>query len=118
MKKILITDDSFIMRNWVGKILKSEGYEVREAVNGDEALKEIKTNEIDLVILDLLMPNFDGLYFLEKLKEDEIDTDIIVLSADIQKSTKEKVLSYGVKAFLNKPPEPDKLLTMINQILA
>ena len=118
MKKILITDDSFIMRNWVKKILDGKDYEILEAGNGEEALEKIEKEKVDLVLLDLLMPNFDGLYFLDKLNEKKLDIKIIVLSADIQKSTKEKVMSYGVKAFLNKPPESEKLLEVIEQQLS
>ena len=64
------------------------------------------------------MPEFDGFYLLNSLQEHNIKTNVIVLSADIQDSTKEKVMSYNVKAFLNKPPKEDKLMSLLKELLS
>ena len=118
MKNILITDDSFIMRRWLKKILKDDDYKIFEAPNGNEAMAIVKSQEIDLIILDLLMPEFDGFYFLDSLKEQNIEKNIIVASADIQDTTREKVMKYNVKAFLNKPPKEKELNELINDIFS
>ena len=117
MKKILIADDSRIMRTWVKKILANKNFKIIEVNNGEQCLEKIEKEQVDIVLLDLLMPDFDGYYFLDKINEKKIHVNIIVLSADIQKTTQEKVMSYGVKAFLNKPPEPEILLKTIEQYL-
>jgi len=116
MKNILIADDSFIMRNWLKKLLKNDDIKFYEASNGKMALDTIEKEDIGLVILDLLMPEYDGFYFLDSIKGKNIYKNIIVLSADIQDTTKEKVLSYNVKAFLNKPPKEDELNKIINEV--
>ena len=117
MKKILIIDDSFIMRNWVKKLLKEDGFQFIEANDGKDAIKKMKDNYVDLILLDLLMPKYDGFYFLEQVPEEEAKK-VIVLSADIQDSTRTKVLSYGAAGFLNKPPQADMLKNLMEKILS
>jgi len=117
MKTILITDDSFVMRNWIKKIILKNDYIIVEAVNGMDAIEKIEEMDIDLVILDLLMPEYDGYFLLKEIEKRKIDIKTMVLSADIQKSTKDKVMSYNVDAFLNKPPEVDELLNKIENLL-
>ncbi|MBN2281567.1 MAG: response regulator [Candidatus Marinimicrobia bacterium] len=117
MKHILIIDDSFIMRNWVKKLLNKENFNFIEAANGKEALEALENHNIDLVFLDLLMPQYDGIFFLDSIKNKNMLQKIIVLSADIQDTTRKKILSYGVAGFLNKPPKEEELQRLMNNIL-
>jgi twitching motility two-component system response regulator PilH len=115
--KVLITDDSFIARRKIGNFLKSINFEVDEATNGLEAFEKIKVSNYDLIILDLLMPEYDGLWLLEQLIAANITIPVIVISADIQETSKEKVLSLGASAFLNKPPKDNELKITLAKVL-
>ncbi len=117
MAKLLIVDDSFILRRWVKDILKETDYDIIEAANGKLALDEINQTPPDCIILDLLMPEYDGMYFLEQAKSKNINIPIIILSADIQKTTKKKCMDLGAFDFLNKPPEKESLINTINRAL-
>lgn len=108
MKRILIVDDSSIARDIVKKILGA-GYEYDKAANGEEALSKIRETSPDLVLLDLLMPGIDGFGVLEKLQETGNTIPVLLLSADIQKSTREKALTSGAADLLNKPIDPEAL---------
>ena len=119
MPKILICDDSWLTRRGVKRIVQSEGYEVCEAENGLQGLEMLKASDsnIDAVILDLLMPKMSGVEFLDALKGENIMIPVVVLTADIQKTVKEKCTELGADAFLNKPPEPEVLITVLNDLL-
>lgn len=79
------------------------GHTVIEAVNGQEGYMKLCTEGPDAVVCDLLMPVMDGIAFLTLVQKHQLQTPIIIASADIQLSTKEQVASLGAKAFLNKP---------------
>ncbi len=116
MKRILIVDDSAIARDIVIKIL-GNGYEYDKAATGQEALAKIREHSPDLVLLDLLMPGMDGFGVLEKLKEMGNTIPVLLLSADIQKSTRVKAMQLGASDLVNKPAEPDALRNRVNFLL-
>jgi len=70
MACVLVCDDEFMNRKIASKILKKEGFEVLEAVNGQEALEVLKTKKIDLILMDLMMPIMDGYEATKKIKSD------------------------------------------------
>lgn len=121
MSKILIVDDSWLTRRGVKRILQAEGYEIIEAENGLQALELIikADNNIDAVLLDLLMPEMSGLELLERLNlnHDQAKLPVVVLTADIQKTVRQKCIDLGVYAFLNKPPEPEELIEVVQNLL-
>lgn len=119
MSLILIIEDAWFTRRTIVKILQKEGYETIEANNGREGLEIIqeRAEEIDCIILDMLMPEIDGLGVLAKLQELDINISVIVLTADIQESTRKQCLELGAKAFLNKPPKASDLLETIKKSL-
>lgn len=119
MSLILIIEDAWFTRRTIVKILQKEGYETIEANNGREGLEIIqeRAEEIDCIILDMLMPEIDGLGVLAKLQELDINISAIVLTADIQESTRKQCLELGAKAFLNKPPKASDLLETIKKSL-
>ncbi len=121
MSKILIVDDSWLTRRGVKRILQAEGYEIIEAENGLQALELIikADNNIDAVLLDLLMPEMSGLELLERLNlnHDQAKLPVVVLTADIQKTVRQKCIDLGAYAFLNKPPEPEELIEVVQNLL-
>ena len=118
MSKILVIDDSFFQRKVVSDIVSELGHEVIPIASSTEGLNAILTQNPDVVIMDLLMPDMNGTEVLEKLLETKNRSPVIILSADIQKSIKKKCLDLGAVAFLNKPAKKQELHEKINEILA
>lgn len=116
MQKILIVDDSLLIRKKLTKMI-SGIYEVHEANNGLNALEKLKKISPICILTDLLMPEMDGFKLLEILQRHEIDVPVIVLTADIQNETRERCLSLGAYTVLNKPPKEDELFETINKAL-
>jgi CheY-like chemotaxis protein len=118
MARILIIEDAWLTRRAICKALQAQGHETLEATNGREGLELINTQEtIDCMLLDLLMPEVDGWGVLEALKQQNSKLPVIVLTADIQESTRHKCLELGALALLNKPPKSDELRQMIQLAL-
>jgi len=118
MVKILVIDDSSFQRKIISSILKEEGYELLTAENGNDGMECISTAAPDLIISDLLMPEFDGFYLLEKMKEKTPAIPILILTSDIQKPTREKCYQMGARGLINKPVHKDTLLPAVKKILA
>jgi CheY-like chemotaxis protein len=114
MAAILIIDDSSYMRSKIRSILKSDGYDILEAENGYKGLQMIREHSPDCVILDLILPEMDGLKVLKALQS---KIPVVVVTADIQESVFEQCLELGAKAFINKPPKEDKLRNTVKNIL-
>ena len=118
MSDILITDDSLLQRRTLSAIVKDIGHEVRTATNGREALEQIDSQVPDCLLLDMLMPEVDGVQVLESLQAKNLHFPIIVLTADIQDWLKERCFELGAKQFLNKPVKQEELKVAIHAILA
>lgn len=101
--KILIIDDARFQRGQMARMLGELGHTVIEATNGQEGYMKLCTEGPDVVVCDLLMPVMDGIAFLTMVQKHQIQTPIIVASADVQHTTKDQVQSLGAKAFINKP---------------
>jgi CheY-like chemotaxis protein len=115
---ILIADDSIISRKKIREMIKNFGAEIIEAVDGREAIKKIITMNIDIVLLDLLMPEVTGFEVLEFMKNNNINVPVIIISADIQETSRNKCLMLGARGFLNKPPKPEELVQIIKKFLS
>ena len=117
MSRILITDDSLLQRRTLSAIAKDLGHEFQTASNGREALEMIHTQAPDCMLLDMLMPEVDGIQVLETLQSKGIRLPIVVLTADIQDWLKERCLELGARKFLNKPVKQDELRSALQEIL-
>jgi CheY-like chemotaxis protein len=117
MALILIIDDSAYMRRTIRGILKTDGYEIREAEDGLKGLQEIKTNPPDGIILDLIMPGIDGFKILKVLSEERSKIPVVVVTADIQESVRKQCLELGAVGFINKPPKEDELRAAMKHAL-
>lgn len=114
---ILIADDSMSVRMYMRSILEKEGYSVAEAVNGVDALAKVEASKPDLLLLDLLMPQMDGIEVLAQLREKKIALPIIVITADVQDGVKDECILLGALTVVNKPVDFAKLLHGLSQIL-
>lgn len=115
--RILIVDDSGLARRNTRRILETAGYEVVEAEDGMTALEQYFVQKPAAVVLDLVMKGMYGLDVLAKLKEMDPKACVIVVSADVQLSSKELVASAGATAFLNKPVQGDQLLAAVEHAI-
>jgi CheY-like chemotaxis protein len=107
---ILVVDDSKFSRGRILSALQSLGHIMIEAADGQEALNLIEAHAPDLIITDLLMPNVDGFGLLRGLRDRKILLPVLVVSADIQSSSRQMCEELGVLAFLNKPFAPQDLV--------
>ena len=117
MATILVVDDSGYARRVHRRILESGDHAVEEASTGLEAIERYFLVKPDLVLLDLSMEDMSGLDVLRKLREMDPTVRVIVVSADIQRTTERMVAEGGALRFLGKPVEPEHLLSTINVLL-
>ena len=118
IKKVLVVDDSMVSRSYFINILKAiPNLEFIQADDGNIALQKIESDKPDCMILDNLMSNKTGIEVLEELKDKGIKIPTILLTADIQKTTRAKCMELGAFAFLNKPVEKEELISAVNKAL-
>jgi len=115
--KILLVDDSALARRGARQILESAGYAVAEAEDGLVALERYFLEKPDLVLLDLVMKGMNGLDVLKKLTEMDVRARVIVVSADVQPSSRELAEAGGAAGFLNKPIDRSALLGAVASAL-
>lgn len=118
MALILTIDDSMYMRKKMISILKEDGHEILEAEDGVKGLQMADSHKPDCILLDLIMPEMDGLKVLKSLHESGSKVPVIVITADIQESMQKKCMELGAYAFINKPPKKDELRNAVNNILS
>ena len=115
--KILVVEDEPQMRMGLCKNLEFEGYEVDEAVDGEEGLNKILENTYDIVILDVMMPRMNGFDVCKKVREKDIMVPIIMLTAKGEEIDKVLGLELGADDYITKPFSLRELLTRIKVIL-
>ncbi|NLD38133.1 MAG: response regulator [Desulfatiglans sp.] len=116
---ILIADDDPDFLNNLKDVLDDYGFTVYKAKNGDEAIKRVQEENIDILILDLRMPILSGLetFMLMKEKGISIPTIIVTAYADMENMTIERLKSYCVNGILNKPFDPERLLKILADLV-
>lgn len=113
---VLVCDDSNLARKQVLRSLPEQlSANAQLATNGEEALTILRSQNIDVLFLDLTMPILDGVGVLQALKDENINVTVFVISADIQPEMQNKVLELGAKAFLRKPIQIEILTTHLQQ---
>ena len=118
MALILVIDDSLYMRGKICSILRLDGHKILEADNGLKGLQMASANSPDCILLDIIMPGMDGLKIIKSLKDQHLNIPMIVVTADIQESTRKQCMELGAVAVINKPPKEEDLRSMINKVLA
>lgn len=104
---LLICDDSNLARKQLLRALPvAWPLNVRQAASGGEALERIREGGIDVLLLDLTMPDVDGYQVLAALRDEQLDCKVIVVSADVQDEAVRRVLELGALAFIRKPADP------------
>lgn len=116
---ILVVDDQPQNIELLEAYLVGQGYEIVKAASGEEALEKLAHNQIDLVLLDVMMPKMSGIEVLEKLRADEKTKAIPVVMVTVLKETEDKVkaLEAGCDDFISKPVDKVELLARVKSIL-
>jgi len=118
-KTILTVDDSLSVRQVLGTLLKSAGYDVLEACDGQDALSKLKGQKIHLIISDVNMPKLDGIGFVKavKLLPTYKFTPIIMLTTESEEQKKREGQAAGAKAWVVKPFKPDQMLGAVEKLV-
>lgn len=114
---LLIVDDELGARQSLEVILEDD-YRVLSAMNGHEALAILQREAIDLVLLDVNMPDMDGLEVLEKIKEQDDETDVIMVSALNLARQAADAIKSGAYDYITKPYEPEDILSTVNRVIS
>ena len=116
MAKILVCDDDKDIVEAIDIYLTQEGYEVLKAYDGDEAIRVLKNNEVDLLIMDVMMPRLDGIRATLKIREN-MSLPIIILSAKSEDADKILGLNIGADDYMTKPFNPLELVARVKSQL-
>lgn len=117
MNKILVVDDEESIRIMLKRVLSGKEYEIQEACNGLDALKKIAKEKYSVILLDLKMPEMDGLQMINKMKEMDINTPIIMMSAYGTIPEAVEAMKLGAVDYLVKPFDLDELKMSLNRII-
>lgn len=117
---MLVVDDDRVIQQLLEVNLELEGYEVAKASDGEEALRMARQFQPDIMLLDVMMPKFDGREVCRRIKADPSTSHIpvIFLSARAQDMDVSSGLELGASAYLTKPFDPVDLLEMVEKVLA
>jgi two-component system, OmpR family, response regulator MtrA len=116
---VLIADDDADILSLVKAVLERSGHEVVAASDGTEALASVRARKPDLVVLDIAMPEVDGLEVLRRLRADPTTSElpVVLLSARAQEADVERGFAIGASAYLKKPFSPRELSEHVAELL-
>lgn len=117
MPKILVVDDSPVVKKIVTTTLVKKGFEVREALDGVAALEILLSEKIDLVITDLNMPKMDGLQLTREIRKNPTYKRIPVIMLTTNPSEEQKALEAGANLYLKKPVTSEELISHVQKFL-
>ena len=116
--KIVVVDDEKIVLDSCKRVLTSEGFEVLLATSVDDALKILETQIPELLLIDVKMPERDGMSLMEEIKRTLPDLPIVVMSGYATNETISESVKKGAACFIAKPFTPDELIETIRQVLS
>lgn len=116
MKKVLVVDDTKNIKNLLTTCLTVNGYSVLTASNGSEAIQMLKANEVDLVFLDIKMPEISGTEVLKRVRGMGIDTPVIIMTAFATVKNAFECTKLGAVMYLQKPFTSDKVKAILKEV--
>lgn len=118
MAKILLVDDASFMRMMIKDALVKNGYsDLYEASDGAEAVSKYSEVKPDLVIMDITMPNMDGLAALKAIKQIDANANVVMCSAMGQEAMVIDAIKSGAKDFIVKPFKPERIMKTVSAVL-
>jgi len=115
--KILVVDDEDIVLESCQAVFELEGFEVMLVPSTDKAIEAMKNDNFALLLIDVKMPKHDGMYLMEKIKEQWPNIPIIVMSGYYTTETIKEAFKMGAANFIAKPFEPDELVQTVRQMI-
>jgi DNA-binding response OmpR family regulator len=118
-KLVLVVDDEDMTRQMIAMFLKMDGHDAIEAEDGVEALKQVAKHQPDAIILDVMMPEMDGITMCKKLRANPATETIpvLMLSGRSQIGAEEEGLEAGANAYMKKPMDPKEMLMLLKEIM-
>ena len=118
VKKVLIVDDSIYMRSLIKSALEEKGFEiVGEAANGESAIDQAMELQPDLITLDNILPDMMGFEILKVLKQEGLESKVVMVSAVGQQTVVNKGKELGAEDYIVKPFTPEDLLAVVDRVL-
>ncbi|MBK9320590.1 MAG: response regulator, partial [Bacteroidetes bacterium] len=117
MAKILVIDDEKSIRNSLKEILEYEKHDVSDAADGIDGLKKLENDKYDVIFCDIKMPKMDGIEFLDKVIEINIDTPVIMISGHGTIETAVEAIKKGAYDFIPKPLDLNRILITLRNAL-
>ena len=116
---ILYVEDNSDNRNLVNRVLHAEGYSMIEAINAKQAMEKLQTNQVNLILMDINMPEMDGYTLTAKIKSMEkyAKIPIIAVTANVMRGDREKSLEAGCDGYIQKPIDIDTLPQQIERFM-
>ncbi|RME71281.1 MAG: response regulator [Chloroflexi bacterium] len=118
MPRVLIADDAQFMRLRLAKLLSRYGFEVLEAANGAEAVHTYCLDRPDVVLMDITMPQMDGLEALQVIRQQDPQARVIMLTAVGQEALALQAIQLGARDYLVKPVDPSRVIDTLQHVLA
>lgn len=117
--RVLVVDDSDVIRQLISVNLELEGFEVETAVDGQDALDKIHDVQPDLMTIDVVMPRLDGIETVKRLRDDPRTAalKIVMVSASAQQADLDRGAAAGVDAYLTKPFDPEALVRTVRDLI-
>jgi len=116
---ILYVEDNSDNRNLIRRVLEAEGYSVIDAVNAGQAIERLEKNRVDLILMDINMPDMDGYTLTTKIKGIQIFSKIpiVAVTANVMRGDREKSLEAGCDGYIQKPIDIDTLAQQIERFM-
>ncbi|NOZ28595.1 MAG: response regulator [Chloroflexi bacterium] len=118
MPKVLVVDDAQFMRMRCARLLTEKGFEVVEAENGAEAVRVYQEQRPDVVLMDITMPEMDGLTALKEIRRHDPNARVAMLTALGQQGIVIEAIKSGARDFIVKPFDADRVLQAVNKLLS
>jgi len=118
MKKILVVEDDRATRYLLSRTLQTEGYAVSTAADGALALRQMRKQAFDLILLDVWMPRMNGLELLAKMRAEGLNTRVVVLTSDDTPETLLRAVREQAWQYISKPIEPERVAHLVGEALA
>ena len=117
MHTVLITDDNELIRETLEKALVGEGYRVKLAKDGRECLEAARLGDVDLILLDMRLPDINGIDVLRRLRQDQTDSVVLMMTAYGDVESTKRALELGAFDFIRKPVTPKALASIIKMAM-
>ena len=115
--KILVIDDEKFIQEGCNRILTGEGYDVETSYTGQEGFKKMEEETYDLVITDLMMPGISGMEALKKIKKNDPDIGVIIITGYPTPETAVEAIKLGALDYLPKPFTPSELISVVKKAI-